>query len=95
MRIAQQLYEGLSLGKEGTHGLITYMRTDATRVSPEAVAEARDYINETHGAAYLPKNPGNTRPKRVLSKPMRDRPTSVQRTLQRSGSFYPGSIPAL
>ncbi|HBG09959.1 MAG TPA: type I DNA topoisomerase, partial [Firmicutes bacterium] len=57
MRVAQQLYEGLPLGKLGTHGLITYMRTDATRVSPEAIAEVRSFIKETHGADYLPKKP--------------------------------------
>lgn len=57
MRVAQQLYEGLSLGPLGTHGLITYMRTDATRVSPEAIAEVRTYISEAHGSAYLPKEP--------------------------------------
>ncbi|WP_461370512.1 type I DNA topoisomerase [Candidatus Darwinibacter acetoxidans] len=81
MRIAQQLYEGLSLGKEGTHGLITYMRTDATRVSPEAVAEARDYINETHGAAYLPKKPRQYASKKGSQQAHEAiRPTSVQRT---------------
>lgn len=54
MRLAQQLYEGLPLGKHGTQGLITYMRTDAVRVSKEAVAEVRDYIKSTHGSTYAP-----------------------------------------
>lgn len=57
MRIAQQLYEGLPLGKAGTLGLITYMRTDATRVSNEAVSEVRDYIKEAHGTSYVPSKP--------------------------------------
>lgn len=57
MVIAQQLYEGLSVGKEGSVGLITYMRTDSTRVSSAAIAEARDYIQETYGAEYLPPSP--------------------------------------
>ncbi len=54
MVVAQQLYEGLRLGKAGTLGLITYMRTDATRVSQEAVREVRSLIKEKFGADYIP-----------------------------------------
>jgi DNA topoisomerase-1 len=54
MAIAQQLYEGLPIGDEGSVGLITYMRTDSTRVASSAIAETRDYIGEKHGAGYLP-----------------------------------------
>ena len=58
MMIAQQLYEGLDLSKnEGTVGLITYMRTDSTRVSTEAQQEALDYIRTAYGSPYLPKTP--------------------------------------
>ena len=46
MMLAQQLYEGIDLGKQGTVGLITYMRTDSTRISETAQTEARDYITE-------------------------------------------------
>ncbi len=53
MRVAQQLYEGIELGKEGTVGLITYLRTDSTRVSDEAVASANDYIGKNFGEKYL------------------------------------------
>lgn len=53
MSVAQQLYEGIDLGKEGTVGLITYMRTDSTRISPVAQEEARKYILEKYGSAYL------------------------------------------
>ena len=53
MRIAQQLYEGIELGKEGTVGLITYLRTDSTRVSDEAVSAAADYIKNNFGDEYL------------------------------------------
>jgi len=81
MRIAQQLYEGLSLGQLGTHGLITYMRTDATRVSPEAIAEARTYIKETHGSDYLPKKPRQYAAKKGAQQAHEAiRPTSVLRT---------------
>ncbi|UCB44238.1 MAG: type I DNA topoisomerase [Dehalococcoidales bacterium] len=54
MALAQQLYEGLPLGDEGSVGLITYMRTDSTQVSRTAVVEAREFINEKYGAAYVP-----------------------------------------
>lgn len=54
MNIAQGLYEGVDLGNEGAEGLITYMRTDSVRAAPEAIAEARRYIQETYGENYLP-----------------------------------------
>jgi DNA topoisomerase I len=53
MMIAQHLYEGIDLGKEGTVGLITYMRTDSTRVSEVAQTEAAGYITSTYGEEYL------------------------------------------
>lgn len=52
MMIAQQLYEGIDLKTEGVTGLITYMRTDSTRVSSEAMSAAKDYITNTFGAEY-------------------------------------------
>ncbi|HEM5303772.1 TPA: type I DNA topoisomerase [Streptococcus suis] len=52
MMVAQQLYEGVSLGTGGTQGLITYMRTDSTRISPVAQAQAADFITERFGATY-------------------------------------------
>lgn len=54
MRIAQQLYEGLSLGEKGSVGLITYMRTDSTRVAKEAQLAAREYISKTFGKGFVP-----------------------------------------
>ncbi len=54
MGVAQRLYEGVEVGAEGTVGLITYMRTDSTRVSPDAIDQARGYIANL-GAQYLPK----------------------------------------
>jgi DNA topoisomerase I len=56
MGVAQRLYEGVEIGAEGTVGLITYMRTDSTRVSPDAIAEAREFIGKL-GAGYLPSSP--------------------------------------
>jgi DNA topoisomerase-1 len=57
MAIAQQLYEGLPLGEEGSVGLITYMRTDSTHVAASAVSEAREFITEKYGAKFLPAKP--------------------------------------
>lgn len=58
MQLAQQLYEGIDIGKDGTVGLISYMRTDATRISKEIVGESLKYIKEKYGAEYAGK--GNT-----------------------------------
>ncbi|WP_270171878.1 type I DNA topoisomerase [Paenibacillus sp. SYP-B4298] len=55
MSVAQQLYEGVELGKEGTVGLITYMRTDSTRISPIAQEEAKEFIVGKYGAEYAPE----------------------------------------
>jgi DNA topoisomerase-1 len=57
MRTAQRLYEGVDLGSEGSVALITYMRTDSTRVSNEALNAVRDHINTVHGPKYLPEQP--------------------------------------
>jgi DNA topoisomerase-1 len=57
MSVAQTLYEGVELGKEGPVGLITYMRTDSTRVAAEALQAARELIAEEYGSEYLPAKP--------------------------------------
>ena len=57
MMLAQKLYEGVDVGEEGPTGLITYMRTDSTRLSAEAVAQVREYIFDNYGKEYLPKEP--------------------------------------
>jgi DNA topoisomerase-1 len=57
MLVAQRLYEGIDLGPEGPVGLITYMRTDSTRVSGEALAAVREHIGQHFGDRYLPKTP--------------------------------------
>lgn len=57
MMLAQQLYEGVEIEGEGFVGLITYMRTDSTRISNEALKEARDYILNNYGEKYLPDKP--------------------------------------
>jgi DNA topoisomerase I len=57
MRAAQQLYEGVELGSEGSVALITYMRTDSTRIADEAVTACREHIRARYGEAYLPEKP--------------------------------------
>jgi DNA topoisomerase I len=57
MQIAQELYEGVDVGSEGSQGLITYMRTDSTNIAASAQQRAREVITERHGAEFLPERP--------------------------------------
>jgi len=81
MMIAQQLYEGLDLGAEGTAGLISYMRTDSTRVSSEAQAEAREYVSSKYGQKYLPAQAPQYKNKQARAQDAHEavRPTAVGR----------------
>ena len=80
MRLAQRLYEGMDLGDEGPVGLITYMRTDSTRVSADALGALRDFIGRTYGAPYLPKSPNKYKsPKGAQEAHECIRPTDVSR----------------
>ncbi|MFA4991073.1 MAG: type I DNA topoisomerase [Candidatus Omnitrophota bacterium] len=65
MRVAQQLYEGLVIGEEGAVGLITYMRTDAVRVSKESIDDARKYIADKYGKEFLPESPNAYKAKKL------------------------------
>ena len=81
MMIAQQLYEGIVLGRHGSTGLITYMRTDSTRISNLAIDEARSYLTEEYGKEYIPTRPNIY----AMGKKAQDaheaiRPTSIMRT---------------
>ena len=80
MRIAQQLYEGIDIGKEGTIGLISYIRTDSTRISESAQKEAQEYITEKFGTKYLPEKPRTFKKKdKIQNAHEAIRPTSVLR----------------
>jgi DNA topoisomerase-1 len=80
MMIAQRLYEGVELGEEGLVGLITYMRTDSTRVAPEAIAEVREYVASEYGAQYLPESPNTYKEKKEAQAAHEAiRPTSAAR----------------
>ena len=79
MGVAQRLYEGVDIGPEGTVGLITYMRTDSTRVSPDAIASVRDYIGKRLGQQYLPAQPNAYKSKKdVQDAHEAIRPTNVE-----------------
>ncbi len=80
MMIAQRLYEGVELGEEGSVGLITYMRTDSTRVSNEALAEVREYISSQYGKDYLPESANVYKEKKAAQAAHEAiRPTSAMR----------------
>lgn len=81
MSVAQQLYEGIDIGSEGTVGLITYMRTDSTRISPVAQEEAKEYIVGKYGASYYPETPRNYVRKNANAQDAHEaiRPSSVLR----------------
>ncbi len=80
MMIAQRLYEGVELGEEGLVGLITYMRTDSTRVSNEALTEVREYITSQYGPQYLPETANTYKEKKAAQAAHEAiRPTSVMR----------------
>lgn len=80
MRIAQELYEGINLGTEGSVGLITYIRTDSTRVSSEAQMETLDYIKNRYGESYVPRQPNIYKSRKSAQDAHESiRPTSVLR----------------
>lgn len=80
MRIAQQLYEGVDIKGKGTIGLISYLRTDSTRISDEAQKSARDYISANFGEAYVGDGSGKTNGKKIQDAHEAIRPTDVNLT---------------
>lgn len=88
MMLAQKLYEGVELGAEGSVGLITYMRTDSTRVSDAALGEVRDYIQQQYGNNYLPEKAVHYRSKKDAQDAHEAiRPTEVARTPESLAQF--------
>ena len=90
MRIAQQLYEGVDLKKRGTVGLITYLRTDSTRISDSAQAHAKEYITENYGSEYVRKVPHKTKEQgKIQDAHEAIRPTDVSITPEEVKSQLP------
>src|SRR5690625_3199044 len=80
MMIAQQLYEGIDIKREGTVGLITYMRTDSTRISPVAQKEATDFIQKEYGDEYVGRKKSTKQSESSQDAHEAVRPTSANRT---------------
>ncbi|HEV2349553.1 MAG TPA: type I DNA topoisomerase [Terriglobia bacterium] len=81
MMLAQRLYEGVDLGEEGSIGLITYMRTDSTRVADSALAAVRQYVKQNFGDAYLPAEAIHYKSKKGAQDAHEAiRPTAVERS---------------
>jgi len=81
MRVAQELYEGLELGKEGTVGLITYLRTDSTRIANVAQEEVLEFIKTEYGSEYAPASPNEYKSRKSAQDAHEAiRPSSVYRT---------------
>jgi DNA topoisomerase-1 len=81
MVLAQQLYEGIELGSEGSVGLITYMRTDSVRVSADAISDVRAHIQSSFGHGYLPERPNLYKSKKEAQEAHEAiRPSDVART---------------
>jgi DNA topoisomerase I len=94
MRIAQKLYEGIDLGSEGSVALITYMRTDSTRVSDEALSAVRDLIDKTYGKAYLPAKPNTFKSGKSAQEAHEAiRPTDLDYTPDRVSRLLPADLP--
>lgn len=81
MRLAQQLYEGIDIKGNGTVGVITYLRTDSTRISEEADAAAREYITDQYGEAYVSKTEKTAKKgQKIQDAHEAIRPTDISRT---------------
>jgi DNA topoisomerase-1 len=90
MMLAQRLYEGVELGSEGSVALITYMRTDSTRIADDALKACRDHINTTYGAPYLPAQPNRyASGKSAQEAHEAIRPTDLAYTPQKVAAFLP------
>ena len=88
MMLAQQLYEGINLGRKGPAGLITYMRTDSTRISSLALEETRAFVRERFGTAYLPPRANlYAAGKNAQDAHEAIRPTSIARTPEEAAPF--------
>jgi DNA topoisomerase-1 len=94
MQLAQKLYEGVEIGKEGPSGLITYMRTDSTRLSETAIGEARTYISERFGKEFLPHSARQFSKKGKGTQDAHEaiRPTSVYRSPESLRKYLHGDL---
>jgi len=88
MMLAQRLYEGIDLGEDGPTGLITYMRTDSTRTSDEAITQVREHVTTVYGASYLPAKPRKFKTKKSSQDAHEAiRPTDVNNTPEKMAPY--------
>ncbi len=89
MAVAQQLYEGVDTGADGLTGLITYMRTDSTRVADSALQMVREYIYTAYGRDYLPETPNEFKSQKTNTQDAHEaiRPTSMKYTPREAAKF--------
>ncbi len=92
MRLAQQLYEGVEIKGEGTIGLITYLRTDSTRVSEEAERMAKEYIEKTYGAEYAGEGTDRKAGQKIQDAHEAIRPTRISLTPQEVKTQLPRDL---
>ena len=93
MMVAQKLYEGVELGGEGSVALITYMRTDSTRISEEALGACRKHIRSQFGDAYLPESPNRyAASKDAQGAHEAIRPTDIAYTPEKVAKFLPSDL---
>jgi DNA topoisomerase I len=96
MMLAQRLYEGIDLGEDGPTGLITYMRTDSTRTSDEAISQVREHITAVYGATYLPAKPRKFKTKKSSQDAHEAiRPTDVNNTPEKMAPYLEKDMVAL
>lgn len=88
MSLAQRLYEGIELGADGPTGLITYMRTDSTRINDDALAEARSFIKQAYGPDFVPARPNIYKSKKSAQDAHEAiRPTDVTKTPEKMAAY--------
>jgi len=93
MMLAQKLYEGIEIGQEGTQGLITYMRTDSTRIAPEAQSEAAELIRARFGTEYVPQTPNVYKTAKAAQEAHEAiRPTSAKRDPESIRAFLDNDL---
>lgn len=96
MMLAQRLYEGIDLGEDGPTGLITYMRTDSTRTSDEAISQVREHITTVYGDTYLPVKPRKFKTKKASQDAHEAiRPTDVKNTPEKMAPYLEKDMVAL
>jgi DNA topoisomerase-1 len=96
MMLAQRLYEGIDLGEDGPTGLITYMRTDSTRSSDEAISQVREHISAIYGGTYLPAKPRKFKTKKSAQDAHEAiRPTDVKNTPEKMATYLEKDMLAL